>query len=79
MPFSNPLETAQDTTILDLLALRAPILAHVALELSKPQSAPHRVAAMAMAQAEADIFMDIMVTVATDTRPKSRWVSNHIH
>ena len=63
---------------LNTFALRAPILAQVALELSKPPSAPHRVTAMAMARAEADMFMDIMVTVATDTLPKSRWVSNHI-
>lgn len=51
-------------------ALRAPMLAQVALELSKPPSAPHRVAAMAMARAEADMFTDIMVIMAADTRPK---------
>ena len=65
--------------VLNSLALRAPILAQVGLELSKPPSAPHMVAAMAMARAEADMFMDIMVIMATDMRPKSRRVSNHIH
>jgi hypothetical protein len=62
---------------MDTFALRAP-RAHVALELSKPPPAPQRVAAMPMARAEADMCMDIMVVMATDTRLESKCVSNHI-